>query len=477
MSLVRVTLRELGATALAAAGAASGAALFGGAGPARWGLAGGLAIGLLGLQLALRRGPVAGAAHVEASRFLEQRMARARSREERPLALARGLAELLASVSPLGQVRIFTVSDDGDHLVAGEGPAIDPVPVDRRARAWIIANPRPIERARLSELPAGGLRLPIERLVVALGGDLVLPLVHHDRLVGMAIAYGNARRAMRGSGLVAVEAAQQAAASALEELLLRDEADRRAGVEREVERAGMVHVESDGDSVEEQAGWRVVRRFSPARQFSGAWWTTAALPGPRLLVALGEVTGRGVPAALLSASAIGVCQAAARMLGSRLEPQTVLELVHGSLHQARGDAYRMSCFVAVLDAAARAVSFAGAGHPFPYVWRAAGGLGALVSRGNLLGGEAPPRRSAARQPLAPGDVVLFYSASATDARSPDGEAFGERRLRRLLLDLQGSSGAVAERVEAAVRAHVGEGSLEDDLLVAAVSAAPGRRPL
>jgi sigma-B regulation protein RsbU (phosphoserine phosphatase) len=158
-----------------------------------------------------------------------------------------------------------------------------------------------------------------------------------------------------------------------------------------------------------------VRSFASAHQFSGSWWAAVTLPGPRLLVGLGEVTGHGVPAALLAASAIGVCEAAGATLGAALEPQAVLELVHESVSQAGGDTYQMSCFVALLDAGQRRVAFAGAGHAFPYVWRA-GALDALVSRGNLLGGDSGPRASARQVAIAPGEVIVFHSPAVTITR-------------------------------------------------------------
>jgi len=492
-------MRELGAAAVAAAIAYGAASAVGvtGAGHARWVAAGGVAGALAAMQVALvlgrrRRGvaatgAIADGARGEATRYLDQRVTGSRRSAAHPLELAPALEELLARAAALGDARIYGVSHDERQLIAlvvdDGGPAGDreaaSVRLDRRARAWLLANPRPIDSGRLAELPLGGLRQPIEELVGSLGGDLVLPLVHRGQLVGLATARGNARRALRGPALDAVQAAQDATASALAELRLRAAEAERSQVEREVERAGRVQIEVGGGSpFEEVAGWQVERCFAAARQFSGAWWTTAALPGPRLLVGLGEVTGRGVPAALLSASAVGAVQAASRMLGTGFEPDVVLELIHRSVRQAGGGAYQMSALVAVVDARARAVSFAGAGHPFPYVWRAGGGeLGALVSRGNLLGGEEPPIRSSARRSIERDEAIVFYSASATDARSPEGEPFGERRLRRALRqasDEGGPATGLATWVAAAVRAHVGDGALEDDLLVATVAAVQGR---
>jgi serine phosphatase RsbU (regulator of sigma subunit) len=486
------SVRELGAAAVAAAAAVAGAVAIDGSteASARWAVACGLAGGLVSLQLALHLGRGAEvrsdrATQEEAFRYLEQRVIAMAQFADPALELARALDELLAHAAGLGQVRLYAASGDGRRLIdAGDAananlaPVASEVALDRRARAWLQTNPRPIDGGRLSELPLGGLRQLIEELVRALGGDVMMPLVHRGQLVGVATACGNARRALRGPSLETVQAVQGAAASALDELRLRTESDKRSEVEREVERAALVQLEAGaGPMAENLAGWQLVRTFESSHQFSGSWWTAVALPGPRLLVGLGEVTGHGVPAALLAASAIGVCEAAGATLGATLEPQAVLELVHQSVSHAGGDTYRMSCFVALLDAGTREVAFAGAGHAFPYVWRA-GRLGALVSRGNLLGGDSGPRLSEQRTSIAPGDVIIFHSAAATITRAPGGEVFGERRLRRLLQGLQEPAGgfgtgsaAVAEQIAGAVRAHAGTRQLDDDLLIMTASLA------
>ncbi|HEU5056283.1 MAG TPA: PP2C family protein-serine/threonine phosphatase, partial [Kofleriaceae bacterium] len=194
------------------------------------------------------------------------------------------------------------------------------------------------------------------------------------------------------------------------------------------------------------------------------------------------VTGRGAPAALLSATAMGICESATRSLGGGLELHGVLELLHGSVREASGGSFGMTALVALVDAEARIVSFAGAGHPFPFLIRppargvegARGSLRSLVSRGTQLGAAERPVRSLSSELIEPGDVLVFFTDSLTDARDEAGHAFGERRLQHLLrrASLVGPIGPdgsdLADQLAMEMAAHVGGRSLDDDIIIATV---------
>jgi sigma-B regulation protein RsbU (phosphoserine phosphatase) len=348
---------------------------------------------------------------------------------------------------------------------------------------WLTANGTAIATGLLDEMPLGGLRAPVAHFVRGLSADLVVPLVHRDRLLAIATARGRAAHVLRGGLAGELRALQQAAAAVLGELRLRAEAEQQADVTREVEAAATVQRETaPATTAARMAGCRVVRHYAPASQFSGAWWCARELPDGRLFAGIGEVTGRGAPAALLSAAAMGVCESATRSLGGGLELHGVLELLHGAVRSAGGGAFAMSAVVALIDVEARLVSFAGAGHPFPFLVRPAalgreharGSLRSLVSRGSLLGADEAPVRALGSEPIAAGDALVFFTASLTDARDEAGHTFGERRLQHILrrASLVGPIGPdgsdLADQVADEVAAHVGLRSLDDDVLVATV---------
>ena len=477
-------LVEVGAAACAgAAGWGAGLVLAGSAQPGvRWGTAAGLGVVLTGLQLVLvgrgsraRRGrgrdPDSNPEPVDPRRFFRERLAGAADAGERLARVAAALGHILESSFDLTDVRLQLAEDPE---AAG---------IDQRVRAWLVANDAPIDVRQVEELRLGGLRLPVVAFVRGMAADLVVPLVYRDRLVALATARGAASRLLRGERAGELRAVQQAAATTLGELLLRAAAAYQAEVVREVEAASTVqHENAPATQAALMAGCRVVRHYAPARRFSGAWWCARELPDGRLFAGIGEVTGGGAPAALLSATAMGVCESATRSLGGGLELHGVLELLHGSVREASGGAFGMSALIALVDVDARIVTFAGAGHPFPFLIRppvrgregARGSLRSLVSRGTQLGAAERPVRSLSSELIEPGDVMVFFTASLTDARDGAGHTFGERRLQHMLrrASLVGPVGPdgsdLADQVAMEVAVHVGGRSLDDDIIAATV---------
>jgi hypothetical protein len=144
-------------------------------------------------------------------------------------------------------------------------------------------------------------------------------------------------------------------------------------------------------------------------------------------------------------------------------------------------AFSMSAVVALVDTEARIVTFRGRRPPVSPSWsirrhgRRARALPALADRarhpawhrpaaGPLLGSEGDR----------PGDALVFYTASLTDARDEQGHTFGERRLQHILrrASLVGPVGPdgsdLADQVADEVAAHVGGRNLDEDILVATV---------
>jgi serine phosphatase RsbU (regulator of sigma subunit) len=137
----------------------------------------------------------------------------------------------------------------------------------------------------------------------------------------------------------------------------------------------------------------------------------------------------------------------------------------------------MTCFVALLDPGKREVQFASAGHVPPYLVRPGPegiDLSALVARGNPLGSGDALVAKVATRPLLPGDLLVWYTDGLIEGRDASGQPFGDRRMQRLLrqldpaqLDPQGVHAAIV----AATGAHRGAVRHDDDvtLVLAKVS--------
>jgi sigma-B regulation protein RsbU (phosphoserine phosphatase) len=186
-------------------------------------------------------------------------------------------------------------------------------------------------------------------------------------------------------------------------------------------------------------------------------------------VMIGDVTGHGVPAALVTATVEGCCETAQRLLGSGFHVFDLMQLLNRSVLDVGKSEYLMSCFAAVIDADEMAVTFANAGHPFPYLCRP-GELRALVSRGMPLGVEAEPTIAVARMDLNPKDVIVLFTDALVESENAEGKRYGDRGLQRALRRRAAGAGARAchEIMDDALL-HYGERPIREDITLVCVT--------
>jgi sigma-B regulation protein RsbU (phosphoserine phosphatase) len=169
---------------------------------------------------------------------------------------------------------------------------------------------------------------------------------------------------------------------------------------------------------------------------------------------MGDVSGKGPEAAALTSLAHYTIRAAVAL---RPDPKAVLEVLNEEILRHAGGHRFFSIVFGELEGleepgAGRRLKVASGGHPPPLVLRAGRGeVEALSPEGSVLGMVSDPRIGVRETGLSPGDAVLFYTDGVIEARDPEGEFFGERRLRELL---RGCAGLSAERIAEKVEAEV-----------------------
>ena len=347
--------------------------------------------------------------------------------------------ELFEDQLGLSQSRLFVVGETGLVLAGQDDETVaGPVRFDARVRAWIMANRQPLVWERLAAQRLGGLRAPIESFMSQFRAEVAIPLVDREQLVGLLVTGPRQDERAISDALVEVLLQVQAAtARALTYLRLYQEAEERVEVAREVEVAAAVeNARVQGSGHETVGPWDIFSYYKPAGQFGGDWWMCDTLADGRLLIAVGAVGGTGVPAALVTATVEGCCETAQHLLGANFEVLSLLQMLNRSVSDVGRNHYVMSCFVAVFDPADQSVTYANAGHRFPYVIRAGkegrGSLSALVSRGMPLGVEKNPTIAVAKEQLTIGDTVVLYTDVLVESENSAQVPYGERRLQRVL---------------------------------------------
>jgi serine phosphatase RsbU (regulator of sigma subunit) len=329
--------------------------------------------------------------------------------------------------------------------------------------ARLIATPRATRVNQLS------LSSPALRTIEATGAELVVPLVEQTELLGLlnlgprrsGRAYSRDDRRLLDALATHASAALRVAELVQEQ---RRDARERGRIEQELQTAREIQQSFLPGATPWPAGWDVATYYQPARHVGGDFYDFLNLPGDRFAIVVGDVTGTGVPAALVMAATRGIARTVARRLAS---PGAILEEVNRQLCQDAHSKLLVTCLCAILDLPTGRLRYATAGH-FPPYHRSADGVDE-PAEGDLPLGHDPEIRYEDRDvALAPGDAVLFYTDGVVDARDSRGEHFGCERLAGLVAN-QCTSAGLVDSVREALAAFTGpESEQEDDMTLVAL---------
>jgi len=215
------------------------------------------------------------------------------------------------------------------------------------------------------------------------------------------------------------------------------------------------------------AGLDLASRYVSATEVAGDFYEFIPAEGRRLGILVADVSGHGVPAALV-ASMLKVAVAA--QVAHVASPGRVLSEVNAIFHGKLRNQFITALYV-YLDLETGSLIAASAGHPPPLVWRRSSGqVEELPPGGVVLGRLRQAAYSEVAVPLAPGDRVLLFTDGIPEALNSSGEMFGEARLREILAGHASQPAeATAEAVVARVAAWTGRSSGFDDDLTLVVA--------
>lgn len=337
------------------------------------------------------------------------------------------------------EVRLLCPSREDYSWHAPDGAPIPPQQVPHPLlQSWLIENKELVLRDELQSSRLGELRAPLEDLFNGHDAYGLISLANRDEPLGLLIIAGLADdRALRRDELDFLRELARQLTSALLYARMNNEATRRVEINKEVELAAAVQAAFvPGNEVMRVGAVEVCGAYVPASQCGGDWWSAHKLPGGATLILIGDVTGHGVAAAMITAAARGCYDVVQRLAGDKLDLVRLLELLDSSVRRAGANRFHMTCFATILDPATKTATFANAGHVVPYLCRTKESgkidLQALVARGNPLGaGPSPSYRSHTRA-IEEGDLLVWYTDGLVESPNPEGQQYGDRRMQKLL---------------------------------------------
>jgi sigma-B regulation protein RsbU (phosphoserine phosphatase) len=214
-------------------------------------------------------------------------------------------------------------------------------------------------------------------------------------------------------------------------------------------------------------GLEVHAVMEPAREVGGDLYDVLRLSDGRLFVVLGDVSGKGIPAAMFMMVASALLRVAAR---DGLEIQDLLARLNDQLCADNDTSMFVTLTCATADGVTGRLRYAIAGHTAPAVVTARGEVRLLTTDLGTIAGVQPGLRfPSATLELAPGDTFLLYSDGVTETFDPGGRAFGEDGLQAALTGVEPRSAReVVERLLEAVRAFGAGAEVSDDIAILAV---------
>jgi sigma-B regulation protein RsbU (phosphoserine phosphatase) len=311
------------------------------------------------------------------------------------------------------------------------------------------------------------------KLVDDARSELVIPLLLKDRCIGVFDLESPELDAFNKSHVEILQLLASQAAVAIENARLyetiRTNEDR---LEKEIRFAQRVQAALlPAELPKRLKGVDVAARFAPARELGGDLYDFLAPEPNGLVVAVGDVSGKGVPAALYSAFAGELIRSRTfrrRYAPERFSPAGVLASINTILYERQLEEYYCTLCYAVFDFKRRTLLLANSGLPYPIRY-SGGRVSQIELPGVPLGSFAGSSYEELSFDLSPGDVYVFCSDGVSEAQDGLGREFGNERLERVVEEANSKSARnIVDAIFDAVRSFRGDTPSNDDMTAVAL---------
>ncbi|HYO42290.1 MAG TPA: SpoIIE family protein phosphatase [Candidatus Limnocylindrales bacterium] len=347
------------------------------------------------------------------------------------------------------------------------GVAVD-IPETDPLFAYLQSAPGPVDLTRLE------LGSPALVQLRAAGVALVVPLVTQGELIGtlnLGPRLSEQDYSTDDRRLLATLAAQAAPAIRVAQLVREQaaEAAERERYEQELKVAQLIQQQFLPRELPNLPEWQIAAYYGPARVVGGDFYDFIDLGEGRIGVVVGDVTDKGVPAALVMARTHSILRAEAPRL---IEPGKVLARANELLVPEMPARMFVTCLYGVLEPATGRFTFANAGHNLPYV-RTADGVIELRATGLPLGLMPGIAYEETDSIVNAGEGMLLYSDGLVEQHGPNREMYGFPRLREAMATDDAGS-ALLDRMLDELHAFTGAGvEQEDDITLVTLRRSAG----
>ncbi len=266
--------------------------------------------------------------------------------------------------------------------------------------------------------------------------ELVVPLIYKQTLIGVLDLEHTRRGYFREAHVRTLTTLAAQIAISIENARLYEHIARQERrMERELEMARQVQYSLLPQILPALRHAEVAAKFVPAHAIGGDLYDFLEYSAGRQGIAVGDVSGKGAPAALYAALGSGIMRSTS---GSEPSPAEMLAAINASLNERRLEAHFLTLLFAVWDENDGVMQIANSGLPTPIFCRS-GKIDRLQATGLPLGLFEDAQYDELSIEATPGDVFVFYTDGISDARNRSGASFGDERIERIVAARCGES--------------------------------------
>jgi len=309
------------------------------------------------------------------------------------------------------------------------------------------------------------IRFPDEARRLGIISGLTTGLIYHGQPIGVIRVYSQRRRRFRTSNRHLLRAVASQAAIAIANARLVEQRLRDAAVERQLELAGDLQARMVSAAPPSCSSVETAIVYEPSSHVGGDFCDIFALDDGRIAACAGDVSGHGVPAALLMASVRGALRACAEST-PRLDE--IVRRLNRQVFRETATHEFVTFALLALDPRRRVMQICNAGHEPPLVLRG-DEVVRPESAGLILGVDQDERYAVENMELSSGDLILLYTDGAIEANNFDHQMYSRERLVEAL-KLYGSLRVdqVLRSIHWDIRRFVGMAEQSDDLTLVGI---------
>ena len=315
---------------------------------------------------------------------------------------------------------------------------------------------------RINNLEKDKSFAPFRRESFGLKNLLSVPLTSHGEMIGIIYVLNKKLGLIFSEGderLLSIIAGQSA--QAIENSRLLEEEQSYICIQEEIRMAQEIQLNLLPKQIPEIPGYDIAAINIPESEVGGDYYDFINLSENRIAFCLGDVSGKGLPAALLMANLQATLRGQSFIQKS---PKDIIKMSNLLLYNSTDIRKFATLFYGILDIKTNEIIFCNAGHENPLHFKKEKYFGELITGGTVLGFLVDLKFYEETIEVQQGEVLVLYSDGITEAMNSEAEQFGADRIRELVRENHNkSSKEIIDNIISSVEIHAGENSQFDDI--------------